>query len=1641
MEQKILNIKIKNYFQDFQIFKEIFSGQISFIKETYKNIDFYINIINDKELITSFIFFSNLYENILGNINEDNNKEKENYNVIMNFAENIIKDYKYNLLYYWNHFLIIHLIREIKSFLIEKEIDDIEDNTQKINKLSYILEKNNDIAIILFRNKRININQILSLLNIYIIWIEENYIKNEISFDKYYKIKNYFLLRPYFNFLKNIFQIELNINKEENELGQLFSHLYKFCSFDKIKSYNNNIVIVNNQSFHNFGISILKYIDLNIYLKYKMNLLNFFKKFIKNNVNKSKIFERIVNNIKNSFLNLSIIEFNKNENIFTNDLLIQNFYLELLNSLFEENILNLDDLPFFNFNGIDSKMSFKLEKCSLINTIIIFSFCLNIKNINSSNQNYKYPLFTIYDESKHINIFKLYVKQKFKRNKYLLYIKEQGRQKHISLDNLQFIENNKDYYIALNLEEKTITIYLNKEKTFKEIKLKEFYNKENNIIQIGYDKLSQDFFKGLIGPLIILKNIETSKKNIKIISKILNLKEKYPYSIYSLCNNTIYDFYYNDNLDKDSNSILKNLNEFKNKFECIFFLSPSIIESYYNMKETNFDKYYLPFVPNICENQNNYKIMELNISLIKKENAHIFFLNNNGLYFICLQFEYLYQLSIYLYKKIEDNNNEDKFYIKEETKEIINDILNNTINILFKYSNQILKFSRLFKMIFLSLFNCIKSFNKFNKNVISDSAIKNLGNLIFFIVVDNISENITKNDIYNNHIKKYIIFRDGLIDFLFTYELYNNVNLEIIQYIFTLLFSIKNKVKDNLFLSNKKLLWKIISFIQRLESIFNNDENKMEENNKQIKYNIFNILKEYYLSLKSDEKSKILFSDILHFCLSNIKDKYYLIYDYFILIYELVLNEYYFESNEIQLLIDYLYELINKNNNKEDNINNQINIIIKNENIDNNINKNNINCDNKEIKQKLVIIILKILIDLIFANLSVKEINKNMIKLINSIELTKEIIDSICFEIVKIFNFLFNKTNIENNTNMENINSFKLYINKNLEANSSKTFSHLFKFIKAILNLTINNNYYNIEKYNITKTKLTNEVLSLLITINKKINEELQKEKPNKNIYLCLISYIKFLYKIVFNNNLFNNFSLFEIDMFIFNLTELIHLCYTESLLYMNLLIKIKVNNNYFQKTIIEIILDIYIKILFNEKFVKAHKLIYESLNSLLNEIVIGSKLCTIFYYNDYLIYLFNKKRIGKEEQKIREKIKYIKENLTQDYNEEFELSFTTFFLLKIVAYYVYLQNNCLQNDDCFKNYLENLIKKLYLEHEYLYKLNKQIFSKSSTNYHYNYLKAKIEKNILSLNLKNKTIKNKDLFVEFKEFILKLNFSFQELENITSGNCTIKKIMDKRNKSFYITSEDNYFNMSFKEKRKLSVRTKFNKSPKNKNINEIYEIEPSFSSANNNISSSSPKNITEKTKIYNNLSNNETNNINKKANDKEIENDLILNMEKSKNIKEYIPIENKNENNINIESKKNIVIEDNLFNKQKTKLKQINLSEYTNSIFFFENIDINYTVNFKKDLMNKIFSIYFLDVFFSNELFKKMKFFYLNEYKMANYYTKMLNFPSVFKNFNNGLEPGMFLKQHNNFFNSKYFPISHPYFVDYIKKMIFIINL
>ena len=72
---------------------------------------------------------------------------------------------------------------------------------------------------------------------------------------------------------------------------------------------------------------------------------------------------------------------------------------------------------------------------------------------------------------------------------------------------------------------------------------------------------------------------------------------------------------------------------------------------------------------------------------------------NNGLYYLCLQFEYFFQLfSIFMNKDIN-------LKIDKEIKEIINNILINSLSIINEYSNNIMNFYKEFKMIFLNLLN------------------------------------------------------------------------------------------------------------------------------------------------------------------------------------------------------------------------------------------------------------------------------------------------------------------------------------------------------------------------------------------------------------------------------------------------------------------------------------------------------------------------------------------------------------------------------------------------------------------------------------------------------------------------------------------------------------------------------------------------------------------------------------------------------------------------------------------------------------------------------------------------------------------------------------------------------------------------
>ena len=412
------------------------------------------------------------------------------------------------------------------------------------------------------------------------------------------------------------------------------------------------------------------------------------------------------------------------------------------------------------------------------------------------------------------------------------------------------LEKDKIYYNALYFENEKITIFLNDQKKIKEYNSK----KEFNIIQIGYDQKHKDYFHGVIGPFFILERLKN--ENItNIIENILKLKDKYPDFIFSIVKDTLYDFTFINTFKYLSNyvkaqkeeAILVLLKDLKYNINCKFYVSPSILDYSTYIKEQNMNKNILPSIPYVCDKEKCYNISQLNVSLLISDKIQEKFLLNNGLYYICLQFEYFFQLfSIFLDKNINIKLGKDIY-------DIINNILHNSLAIINEYSYNILNFYKEFKMIFLNLLNCMKKFCLLTGESFSDSFIYNFGSLIsgIFNDIEGKRQINYSNDATENDIKKLIIFRDGLIDFLFTCEFYKNSNTKMIQYIFTLLISISKNISDKIFLTNPNLLWKFLGFIQLLENdfseklILNNNNSNAFSN--EIKNQMFSIIKEYFI--------------------------------------------------------------------------------------------------------------------------------------------------------------------------------------------------------------------------------------------------------------------------------------------------------------------------------------------------------------------------------------------------------------------------------------------------------------------------------------------------------------------------------------------------------------------------------------------------------------------------------------------------------------------------------------------------------------------------------------------------------------------------------------------------------------------------
>ena len=325
--------------------------------------------------------------------------------------------------------------------------------------------------------------------------------------------------------------------------------------------------------------------------------------------------------------------------------------------------------------------------------------------------------------------------------------------------------------------------------------------------------------------------------------------------------------------------------------------------------------------------------------------------------------------------------------------------------------------------------------------------------------------------------------------------------------------------------------------------------------------------------------------------------------------------------------------------------------------------------------------------------------------------------------------------------------------------------------------------------------------------------------------------------------------------------------------------------------------------------------------------------------------------------------------------------------MYKIASYYIFLRNKIFIINDDISNYLENIIIKLLKEHFELYKSNINIFFKSSKNLSYKNLVVKII-NYITSNIKSK-IDKLNLLSDFSKYFFDNLSDFDSVSGeITSGNCNIENSINelKNNFSNSFIAENSMNNISNIERRKINFSMSISQS------------------------------------IYSDEAN--TNEININENNEIEFYGLDL-------------IENDGENILNEEAKNNNSnksIEKLILNEYINENKEINLSKLIEETYFLEDLDDYYIFNIKKDIMNNIFSLYFIDTFFSNSLFKKMKIFYFNKYSKANSDTKKLDYPSKIKRFNNGLEPDNMLKFNYKFFVDKYFPISHPYFYNYMVK-------
>ncbi len=1379
MEENIIPLIMNGNTQNYEnkikeILKELFNTN----NLQNKNDNNELTGLNFEENIKYVKLFFNYYHKwiILNFDINTKNKESivEEINKIKIYKEFDIKIFKIMI------HMEIYLCIKIENCLLSIVKNDLisKGEIKEINESLYILYQLLFFILKYYKENIYDFEKILLFMNIFVIFIN----KSSIIDDKYLKLKNLIFFEILFEkFLMYFYMIINSKQNNKSDLSLYYNYILKLFQTKEFNSTINLSIITKNKIIKNFISIILSNFDyinnIEIYEQNKEALINCLANINKFNINESNFFDALINNNKESFINLMNYKTKKNE--INKDIYKQNFDIELLNKIFLLESKEKKFLPpenSFIFNGYNSKLSFLLKDFSLNKSIIFFSF--QLKNNNS----YIYPLISFTTKNKKDILFKLFIKKENNINK--LYIYQEKNKTPINLNKIENIYPNINYYLAIKFSNKKLNIFINKKSLKNEtyFEEREIFDIESNspVMSIGFDDSINNYLNGFIGSIIIIKNLSVKKKIEKknIINKILDLQNLYKFFPLFLCKSSEYNFdnyFYYSSIDeqRDINNIIKFLKDNIEKYECAFYLTPDVLDMYYSLKLKN-DSFInnLPEMPNITYSQKNYIIENMNISVSKISHISNEFIRNNGLDYLCLIYEYINLLL----KSISDSKNEFNIFINNDKfEDLIIKSINSTITILdnYTYNEYIVKYTKKYKTLFRILYDVLKLLNKISNNIF-EQIIQEIYKLSFnfkSMLID------LQNEIKRQPIKKLIeeeelisSFTEGFIDMIYDQELYSNIQGgNYLNVLFKLSIDIiKNYNNDTN--ANKKFpfdnsdfFYRAMNLVKVFEKFFTNDYKKQ---NTTIEY-FFNLIKLYLLSINDKTLRQKHFKELTHFVLKYYEKNLIISINFFNFIYEMLWKKLYLEHEDFEYLLSYFNNL-----KEEDKI-------------------------NTKLIEDIKMIIIKIFIKFAFTENS-KEIIDSIILKIELLIDSDVIISNAILEINKIIELYLKKELKKDQKGHQNINYMVLFEN---------IFFLIFDLFKLIIKKYKTLEGDNKKQNNIENDEHFNQLLNLLTNIKTILEDKLKtKQKDVYNIY-CIINFLKFYHYIIYNKKIILQISE---NKFVDNLLQIIELSNEYSLINYNQLFDVKIKHEEYQKTIIEIIFDFFFQYFYNDDNSSE---CYEKLLSNYNLIFYDSKFFgqkhSIFYVNDNLSYYLYKKKSkfkdGDNKNKYDDLIIFNNIFFSKD---KFENNFTTYFLSLIFD----TQNKINSKEEYINTpigklniFLNELISTILEEHELLYKMDKKFFFKSSPSIIYNE-----QINIIKEKYIKKKYSNKDIKISYQIISDKYKKDKESIFNYVKENIDELNMNEEKNKLRISRTfkENNHHNnpIDAKEEKKKEIK-------------------------------------------------------------------------------------------------------------------------------------------------------------------------------------------------------------------------------------------